>query len=503
MDGSQRRRGTVERPLVLCYALVEGWEVHIVSTNYRRSGAGTVPCASDRVQSDFVDIDSASVVLDVRIGIPFGSAFGNGSSVAEAKEDKHPRRPLRCDPSSGQTPVAGTSSNSWRATGGGFRQILPGFLIVLVSTVCGSGCSGPRLGSRMTAESERPGAGASSIRSLQPIPAEVWKRFGTQEEGEGVDPGEASSLQVLVDQAPDGSVIAIPAGEYYGSLAIRGRRQLTLLAEPGTAWLIQKDEFADVIVVSDSEDILMQGLGMMHSTPAVCTGDALVIHNTRHVTVRECDISGSGTVGILVAHSADITVEHNHIHHCTQQTVSLVEVYEARIVDNLFRENREEDTTEEGVALIWAEGTVEISGNTFADNTSTPVTILRSPIDLCEENSGPFASVVIRDNVFFQSQSPEKPESIFHAWEEGLYPESEADKVTVTGNCFEKTDGRSHLEAHVTSGGTVVSGNSVVPIVLDQSFQPASPAECVGKGAPVIQWLPQARNPIARNQQTL
>jgi len=356
-------------------------------------------------------------------------------------------------------------------------RCLSGELALLALLFCspvGPGCSAG------------PGAGASSIRPLRPIPAKVWSRFGTSERGEGVDPGESSSLQALIDRSPDGSVISIPSGEHLGTLVIKGRRQLTIRAEPGTASLVQEDEFADVMVIVDSEDILVEGLGMSHRTSGWCTGDVLVIHNTRHVTVRECDISGSGAVGIQVTHSADITVEHNHVHHCTYQALSLVEVYDARIVNNLFRENLEQDTTEEGVALVWAEGTVEIADNTFANNRSTPVTIIRSPIDLCEEDSGPFAAVAILNNVFFNSQSPEKPESIFHAWEEGFFPESGAAKVVVAGNCFDRTDERPELEDHVTSGGILVEGNRVLPLTLDEEFRVASPPQCRGKGAAAV-----------------
>ncbi len=245
------------------------------------------------------------------------------------------------------------------------------------------------------------------------------------------------------------------------------------------------------MIVEDCEDIHIQGLGMLHSSPGWCTGDALVIHNSRHLTVKNCDISGSGVVGVVATHSADLAIDDNHIHHCTYETIYLSHVFGVEIRGNLLRENEEQDTSEEGISVNQVHGKIEISGNTFVDNRSAPVTIYREKPG---DNALPYGKILITKNIFSRSKSPHKQASIHDSCPDQDYCVPGMETVKITGNCFDMTRDRGDIHAHV-SRGAETKDNRVVPLTLTGSFQVKYPKECTSAGAGVIPWLDKAREP--------
>jgi hypothetical protein len=307
---------------------------------------------------------------------------------------------------------------------------------------------------------------------------------------------EPSSLQGLVDAARDGATVVIPPGEHRGGcLFIEGRKGLTLKAEPGTAWLVSEDSLNDILVIADSQDITLEGLGLLHEPAGHCTGDAIEITRSRRVTVRGCDLSGSGVAGVRAADSADLVIEQNHIHHCTYETVSLYRVLNATVADNLIRQNGEEQTFMEGVELYGVFGRIVVRGNTFVDNPSTPITFTGDPV---EPVAGlPEAEVLVSRNLFVRSQSPAKAASVWiPPTEEGAARTAAPGvrRLELRENCFDTSHGRNDLKAHVAVPA-ILTDNLVVPLDLDPALQVKNPFACRGRGARPIPWRARSRDP--------
>ncbi|HOX44478.1 MAG TPA: right-handed parallel beta-helix repeat-containing protein [Myxococcota bacterium] len=309
-------------------------------------------------------------------------------------------------------------------------------------------------------------------------------------------PETPSPLQALIDGARDGATVVLPPGEHRGGcLFIEGRKGLTLKAEPGRTWLVSEDSLHDVLVIADSQDITLDGLGLLHEPAGHCTGDAIEIARSRRVTIRSCDLSGSGVAGVRAAYSADLVIERNHIHHCTYETVSLSWVLNAKVVDNLLRQNGESQTHMEGVGLSTVFGRVAIRGNTFADNPSTPITLDEYPT---EPVPGlPAAEVLISRNLFVRSRSPAKRASVW------LKPPDQGPawtaapgvrRLELRENCFDTSHKRKDLRAHVAVPA-ILTGNQVVPLELDPGLQVKNPSACSGRGARLIPWLGLSRDP--------
>lgn len=303
-----------------------------------------------------------------------------------------------------------------------------------------------------------------------------------------------ASLQKRIDEAAAGEVIRIEPGTYRGKLVIRDKKDLTLTAEPGTVWIVSEGRATDVLRIEDSERITVQGLGLLHDVPGLCTGDAIEVRDSKRVTIRDCDLSGSGVAAVRARGTAALVVEHNHIHHCTYNTVNLKDVYGASVRNNLIRKNDQIGRVPEGVVLRDVYGPIGVVGNTFVDNESTPVTVeVLSP---AREEALDRPAVTISHNLFVDSRSPRggKDASIWLGGEMGYVRGQSTPGIRVGGNCFDASHGRKDYEAHVRwlegAGGNVVG-----PIELGEDHRVRQPKSCRNRGALPIEWLEEARNP--------
>jgi hypothetical protein len=222
-----------------------------------------------------------------------------------------------------------------------------------------------------------------------------------------------SAVHELINSAEDGSVIEIPEGEYISEyFEMKDRHNLTLKAKPGTVWLVSDDNLSTIMYMVECTNITLQGIGFLHRTGGFCAGNSIEISGCKNIVLDSCDISGSGTIGVCADCVDGLVVKNSYIHHCTYQMMSLYNVRDVILFNNLFTYNTENITITEGVTIgsIW--GKCIIQNNTFYKNTCCALVF---DIQKQEEKRKPVGNgfVYIRRNLFYDNYSYAKLASIF------------------------------------------------------------------------------------------
>lgn len=152
-----------------------------------------------------------------------------------------------------------------------------------------------------------------------------------------------NKLQTLIDNTPDGGTVVIPAGKHVidTPLNIEGRSGLTLKGE-GNCKIYLTDLWKNVLIVTNSTSIKLEGLYLSHLKPLKeyqCNGGVVLLSNSQKLVVDNCELEGSGTIGIKGYQIKDLKVTHCYIHDNTFNAFYFhdareVLIHECRIEDN-------------------------------------------------------------------------------------------------------------------------------------------------------------------------
>ncbi len=159
-----------------------------------------------------------------------------------------------------------------------------------------------------------------------------------------------SEIQAAINSAKKGDVIVINSGFYETSdkIVVDGKSGITIRGEGQVD--IVCNLLAHVIVIKNSDDIVVENLHMVHSIYmnseyAECgeTANVIQIENSNFITVRKCELNGCGYIGINSNDCPSITVKDNYIHSNTSTGIIIamsvghpvsVEISGNRIINN-------------------------------------------------------------------------------------------------------------------------------------------------------------------------
>jgi len=150
-------------------------------------------------------------------------------------------------------------------------------------------------------------------------------------------------LYAAMENAKAGdSIYIIESIELKYPLSVKKKKGLSLIgaSENGEmATLFNHEEELFIIELEECENIVIESLQMFHDSDFGCSAGVVSIMNCKDVTVRFCDIHGSGAYGFFTGGECeDIFIIHNNIHDCTYWGI---EVYcdNVTISDNTFYHN--------------------------------------------------------------------------------------------------------------------------------------------------------------------
>jgi parallel beta-helix repeat protein len=113
-------------------------------------------------------------------------------------------------------------------------------------------------------------------------------------------------------------------------LVISGLRNLTLRAEQG-ATLLARPSYGYTLVLVDCLNLSLEGLTLGHTEPGECDGGVLSFERCDGVRIEDCELFGSGVVGLDLRDSSEITVRRSTIRDCTAGALWTVGVENLRL----------------------------------------------------------------------------------------------------------------------------------------------------------------------------
>ncbi len=116
------------------------------------------------------------------------------------------------------------------------------------------------------------------------------------------------------------------------NLTLEGDGLATLMIRPAYGWVLSFDTCSGISV---------GGLTLGHTVPGYCLGGVIRFKNCEGVSVRSCDLYGSGTYGVGLERTSDFVMEGSRVHDCTYGLVTI-----ARSEGVAFRDVAFEDTGE-------------------------------------------------------------------------------------------------------------------------------------------------------------
>jgi parallel beta-helix repeat protein len=128
----------------------------------------------------------------------------------------------------------------------------------------------------------------------------------------------AADIQKIIDDAKSNKVVRIPKGVYEldRSLVIRDKKNITFRCAAGTQILVT-DVMVPVVSIQNCEGVVFENALARHKKPLKqyeCHGAVFEISGSDSIVVFNCDINGSGAIGVSAKETSRLTVQNCHVH---------------------------------------------------------------------------------------------------------------------------------------------------------------------------------------------
>jgi hypothetical protein len=151
------------------------------------------------------------------------------------------------------------------------------------------------------------------------------------------------NLQKLIDKASDGEKVSIPEGVYTitSPLQINKKKNITINCV-GECKILLTDLWKEVIEINNSSNITIDNLYLSHLKPSdeyYCQGGVIEIKESEKIIIYNCEIEGSGTIGVKTTNVNGLVVSYCFIHNNTYNAFYFndsddILIHNCRIEDN-------------------------------------------------------------------------------------------------------------------------------------------------------------------------
>lgn len=114
-----------------------------------------------------------------------------------------------------------------------------------------------------------------------------------------------------------GSHIKLKKGTYKLEIPIQLLDKKDIILDGNGSTLIMQSMSDDVIYIQNSSNITIMNFKATHiepTGPVGCTGNVVHIEGGENISIQQCELNGSGIVGIAAYYTKDLMVLNNHIH---------------------------------------------------------------------------------------------------------------------------------------------------------------------------------------------
>lgn len=127
----------------------------------------------------------------------------------------------------------------------------------------------------------------------------------------------ADDMASALNAIQSGNTFKLKPGEYRLERVVHlvGKENITI--DGNGAALIMNSLDSDVIFLENCRNVRLVNFKATHvepSGPLGCTGNVIHVENSTDVTIENCDLNGSGIVGIAAYNSDNLVARNNRIH---------------------------------------------------------------------------------------------------------------------------------------------------------------------------------------------
>lgn len=213
-------------------------------------------------------------------------------------------------------------------------------------------------------------------------------------------------------------------GEYDGSqMVITNVKNLKIVGGPNARVLVSP-QYTWVMKFVDSENITLDNFTMGHTQGGYCTGGVVNLNNCTNVKITSCKLFGSGTYGMEINDSKNITLEKSDVYKCTYGLLVLNNSTNCNFIKTRFRETGEFD-----LVTITNCSAVNFKTCVFEKNYTTSNYFFRLDSDYYEEgnNQGGSSNITINTCIFRDNKVP-------------YFTTDYTNKLIIGDNRFERND---------------------------------------------------------------
>lgn len=127
----------------------------------------------------------------------------------------------------------------------------------------------------------------------------------------------SDDLATALNAIQSGNTFKLKPGEYLleQEVHIIGKENITI--DGNGATLVMNSLQSDVLFLEDCKNVRLVNFKATHieaSGPTGCAGNVIHVENSSDVTIENCDLNGSGIVGIAAYNTDNLVARNNHIH---------------------------------------------------------------------------------------------------------------------------------------------------------------------------------------------
>ncbi len=182
-------------------------------------------------------------------------------------------------------------------------------------------------------------------------------------------------------QVKNNSIVYFEEGDYFiSSVQIFEKKNIAFIGK-GKVSFLSKDPYGYIFHLSESTNIIIRNIHFEHvypngekyssPKPLMCKGNAIDLTLTQNIVIENCDINGSGVVGISPQKCKCLLIKNNKIHKNSTAGVKFDGASQGIwLLNNIFYNNSSDiqiglsDISEN---ISSADGSFQIEGNIFTN----------------------------------------------------------------------------------------------------------------------------------------
>ncbi len=118
--------------------------------------------------------------------------------------------------------------------------------------------------------------------------------------------------------------------------------------------IIQRKSDADVILVEGGNNIVLKNFKATHTEPSGpigCTGSVIQVYNSSNLLIENCQLNGSGIIGVVAYNAANLNVSNCYIYNNSQYGILFDDKTDIVVASNRFEDNGDTGSAHVGRAL--------------------------------------------------------------------------------------------------------------------------------------------------------